>query len=280
MDAVRGLAEADMAPVFGLAVVRLPAVLDLAVVVDLAAADFGLAVVRDRLVLALAVLAEAGRRADVLDRRAVPDRRAVLDRLVVLDRLAAGRAGVAGLAVDIALAAVVRALAAVVMALVALFIDCIAVDIVLADVLALVAAWVILDAAEVTLVAADETVRAAVAGVWELRDELRRAAELRADVRAAVLRVLRRAVLLELRVLVLRAGFAVRLAVDLLPLVLRVDFAAVLRAADRVFDLVLGRPAELLTALVLIDRVLREAAGLRWAVARDVVSTGTAFPPS
>jgi hypothetical protein len=78
---------------------------------------------------------------------------------------------------------------------------------------------------------------------------------------------------------VLRAGFAVRLAVALVPLVLRVDFAAVLRAAGRVLDLVLGRPAELLTALVLVDLVLREAAGLRRAVARDVVCTGTAFPP-
>jgi len=96
-----------------------------------------------------------------------------------------------------------------------------------------------------------------------------------------VLRVLRRAVLRALRVLVLRAGLAVRLAGELLPLVLRVDFAAVLRAADRVLpDLVLGRLAERLTALVLVDRVLREAAGLRRAVARDVVCTGTAFPPS
>jgi hypothetical protein len=282
LGAVRGLAEvvrAFMAPLFGLAVVRLRAVLDLAVVLALAAPDFGLAAVRDRLVLALAVLALAGRRADVVDRLAVPGRLAVLDRFVVLDRLAAGRAGVAGLADDIALAAVVRALAAVVMALVAVFIDCIAVDIVLADELARVAAWVILDAAELTLVAAEETVRAAVAGVaWELRAVLRRAAELRTDDRAAVVRVLRRGVLRELRVLVLRAGFAVRLAVALVPLV-RVDFAAVVRAADRVLDLVLGRPAELL-ALVLIDRVLREAAGLRRAVARDVVCTGTAFPPS
>jgi hypothetical protein len=292
LDAVRGLAEvarAVTAPPFGLAEVRRLAVLDLAVLdlagagfmvpalvvlaLDRAAADFGLAVVR-----ALAVPADlAGRRADA--RLGL----AVLDRFAVAR---AGRAGVAGLATDSVFAAVVRALAAVVMALVALFIDCIAVDIVLADEVARVAAVVILDAAELTLVAALETVRAAVAGVgWEPRDELRRAVGLM-DRRAAVLRVLRRAVPLVLRAVVLRAVLVALLPVlRLVPPVLRVDFAAVLRAAGwtpvtRVLALVLGRPAERLTALVLIDRVLREAAGLRRAVARDVVCTGTDFPPS
>jgi hypothetical protein len=286
LDAVRGLAEvarALTAPPFGLAEPDL-AVLALAgadfvvlalvvLALDRAAADLGLAVVRP-----LAVPAGlAGRREDA--RLGL----AVLDRFAVAR---AGRAGVAGLATDSVFAAVVRALAAVVMALVALFIDCIAVDIVLADEVARVAAVVILDAAELTLVAAVETVRAAVAGVgWEPRDELRRVVEL-VDRRAAVLRVLRRAVPLVLRAVVPRAVPVALLPVlRLVPPVLRVDFAAVLRAADwtpvtRVLALVLGRPAERLTALVLIDRVLREPAGLRRAVARDVVCTGTDFPPS
>ena len=170
----------------------------------------------------------------------------------------AGSAGAAGLATDSVFAAVVSALAAVVMAFVAVFMDCIAVDIVLADEVALVAAAVILVAAEVTLVAADETVLAAIAGVG------------RELVRPPV-------------ALVPRVLFAVPAAER--AVVLRVDRAAVplmddLAPVARAVALELGRPAERLAALVLTDRVLSELAGLRRAVARVVVCTGTDFPPS
>jgi hypothetical protein len=183
----------------------------------------------------------------------------------VLVRRAAGRAGAAaGLAVDMVLAAEVRALAAAVMALVALFMACIAVDMVLADVLALVAAAVILVAAEVTLVAAEETVRAAVAGVVA---ELERRVVL---VRRAVVPV-ERAELVRvelLRVAVLRAEEERPAA-----LVLRAD------VRDRLAPVAV-RPAERREALLLADRVLPELAGVRRAVARVVVCTGTDFPPS
>jgi hypothetical protein len=189
----------------------------------------------------------------------------------VLVRRAAGRAGAAaGLAVDMVLAAEVRALAAAVMALVALFMACIAVDMVLADVLALVAAAVILVAAEVTLVAAEETVRAAVAGV---------VAELE-----------RRAVLAERVVLVRRAVVPVERAEPVRDELLRAEVlraeedrpaALVLRAdvRDRLAPVAV-RPAERREALLLADRVLPELAGVRRAVARVVVCTGTDFPPS
>ena len=62
------------------------------------------------------------------------------------------------------------------------------------------------------------------------------------------------------------------------------DFVAVPRAdvlVPRCLAVaVLGRPAERREALVLADRVLPEFAGLRRAVARVVVCTGTEFPPS
>lgn len=229
--------------------------------------------VPDRLVLPdlaplpdLAVLAEPERRDRDLDR--------VDEDRVDEDRDDAGR-DAAGRATDIVFAAAVSALAAVVMALVALFMACIAVDIVLADVLALVAAAVILVAAELTLVAADETVRAAVAGVGlEL---------------AEVLRVLRAALLAGLRAVVVRRALVpVRRAVllrDVLAEVLRVDPAELPRVVDvapvaRAVALVLGRPAERLEALVLIDRVRLERAGVRRAVALAVVCTGTDSPPS
>jgi hypothetical protein len=48
----------------------------------------------------------------------------------------------------------------------------------------------------------------------------------------------------------------------------------------RAVALVLGRPAERLEALVLIDFVRVVRAGERRAVARVVVCTGTDFPPS
>jgi hypothetical protein len=216
--------------------------------------------------------------------RLVPDR-LVPGRRAEDERLAAGRAGAAGLAVDMVLAAEVSALAAVVMALVALFMACIAVDMVLADVLALVAAWVILVAAEVTLVAADETVRAALAGVAvELRLVERvvlRAAlpVLREPVlREPVLRdVVPRDAVLVLREPVLRDA-ALRLAV-LRAVRLDADLAAVPRADVLVAAVAAGR-AELREALVLADRVLPEFAGLRWAAARVVVCTDTEFPPS
>jgi len=170
----------------------------------------------------------------------------------------------------------------------------------------LVAAAVILVAAEVTLVAADETVLAAVADVGlELADEVRvlRTAPARAGLRPVVLRaVVLRAVVLRpvvLRPVVLRPVVlrAVRPPAALMPrvlfavpavecaVVLRVDDAAVPRVDElapvaRAVALVLGRPAERLTALVLTDRVLLELAGLRRAVARVVVCTGTDFPPS
>jgi hypothetical protein len=165
--------------------------------------------------------------------------------------------------------------------LVAVFIACIAVDIVLADEVARVAAAVILVAAEVTLVAAEETVLAAVAGVAaEPAEELRvrravpRAGEpavVRADERVAVR-------LAELPVL------RVPLRLVVLRLVLRADLAVVPRAVDlapvaRAVAFALGRPAERCEALVLTDRVL-PLAGLRRAVARVVVCTGTEFPPS
>jgi hypothetical protein len=187
----------------------------------------------------------------------------------------AGRDAASGRATDIVFAAVVSALAAVVMALVALFMACIAVDIVLADVLARVAAWVILVAAELTLVAAVETVRAAVSVVG-------------LELAVARLMVLRAVPLAGLRaVVVRRAPVPVRRAVLLrvVPaVVLCVDPAAVPRVVDvppvaRAVALVLGRPAERLEALV-IDRVRVERVGLRRAVARVVVCTGTDFPPS
>lgn len=74
-----------------------------------------------------------------------------------------------GLALDIAFAATVSAFAAVDIDFVAVFMARMALDIVFAELLALVAARVILLAADVTFVAADDTVRAAVAGVAELR---------------------------------------------------------------------------------------------------------------
>ena len=301
-----------------LAVPALAEVLALPVLAELALAVLALAVlalaVLALAVLALAVLALAavlGFRAEI---RALPEvARADLDAgldddavrgLAEPARFAlddAGRAGAAGLATDSVFAAVVRALAAVVMAFVAVFMDCIAVDIVLADEVARVAAAVILVAAEVTLVAADETVLAAVADVGlELADEVRvlRTAPARAGLRPVVLRaVVLRAVVLRpvvLRPVVLRA---VRPPAALMPrvlfavpavecaVVLRVDDAAVPRVDElapvaRAVALVLGRPAERLTALVLTDRVLLELAGLRRAVARVVVCTGTDFPPS
>jgi hypothetical protein len=187
------------------------------------------------------------------------------------DRADAGRDDAAGLAADMVLAAVVSALAAVVMALVALFMASIAVDIVLADVLARVAAAVILVAAEVTLVAADDTVLAALAGVADAADELdervlRAAAPVRADERAVV--VARRAEVPVVRVPVLRAAVLVLV-------VLRADVLALAPLAA-----VLGRPAERCAALLLADRVFAELAGVRRAVARAVVCTGTEFPPS
>jgi hypothetical protein len=160
-------------------------------------------------------------------------------------------------------------------------------------------------AAEVTLVAADETVLAAVADVGlEPAAELRavrdrpavaRAVPVRAVLRAAVPLVLRLAVPLVLRAMVLRglvaavlpvlcAGLAPALRVERAA-VLRADRAVVVRTDDlapfaRAVAVVLGRPAERLPALVLTDRVLLELAGLRRAVARAVVCTGTEFPPS
>jgi hypothetical protein len=200
-------------------------------------------------------------------------------------RADAERAGIAaGLASDSVFAAVVSALAAVPMALVALFMAFMAVDIVLADEFARVAATVILVAAELTLVAADETfLTAAVAGM-ALAEVLRvvRAVPRRAEVRAAVAR---RAVVPVLRLVVprlvaLRAVVpcaAVPCAVVPCAVVLRVaDLAPFARAVAVLFD----RPAERLEALVLTDRVLPELAGLRRAVARVVVCTGTEFPPS
>ena len=230
-----------------------------------------LVLVRDREELA------GGRDDELRDADRLPLVRLVPDLRAVDVRLAAGRAGAAGLAVDMVLAAEVSALAAVVMALVALFIACMAVDMVLAEVLALVAAWVILVAAEVTLVAAEETVRAALAGVADELPE-RRVVE-RVVLRRAELPVPREAVVLRdavLRDVVLRDV--------LLPLAeLRAvrpddDFADAARA-DFLAPVAAGR-AERREALVLADRVLPEFAGLREAAVRVVVCTGTEFPPS
>jgi hypothetical protein len=174
-----------------------------------------------------------------------------------------------GLAVDMVLAAAVSAFAAVVMALVAVFIACMADDMVFADDVALVAAAVILVAADVTLVAADDTVRAAEAGVAELLTE-----ELRVDVRAAVVRVERGAVLRD-RDVVLRvdreAGFrAVDVEFEL------ADLAAVLRvvlgvALLMVRDVVFGRLAVPLDALRLTDLLRAVLAELRRLAARVMV---------
>jgi hypothetical protein len=291
-----GLAAVDLAFTVELVEVRLVAVLGLAeLVVDLVVVR--LAAVRGLLVLVaedrpdvdrLAVeRVDEGRRADdrLAEERVADDRRAVEVRLAVERRFAAGRraddVADAGLAVDIVLAAAVSAFAAAVMDLVAVFIACIADDIVLADDVALVAAAVILVAADVTLVAADDTVRAALAGVAELRLELRvdrveRDAVLRAGRdavrRAAVLRVDRAVVLRVDRADVLRvdrdAGFRVvdeavpaglaavlRRAVDLARLVALVDF---------------GRLA-VPDALRLTDLLRAVLAGLRRLAARVVV---------
>src|SRR6185437_8132001 len=201
-----------------------------------------LVLVRDREELA------GGRDDELRDADRLPLVRLVPDLRAVDVRLAAGRAGAAGLAVDMVLAAEVSALAAVVMALVALFIACMAVDMVLAEVLALVAAWV-------TLVAAEETVRAALAGVADELPE-RRVVE-RVVLRRAELPVPREAVVLRdavLRDVVLRDV--------LLPLAeLRAvrpddDFADAARA-DFLAPVAAGR-AERREALVLADRVLPE----------------------
>lgn len=298
LAAVRGLADPFLAPFFGpffmvlaLAVVALavplpafglvaaleplPALVAAAVaragvLVRADVADFDrvvrdlLAVVRDDLV--------AGFDADLA---VEPARRvlAELDRFVPPDAGLAVRADredavAAGLADCIDLAALVSALAAAVIDLVAVFIACIAVDIVLADDVALVAAAVILVAAEVTLVAAEETVLAAVAGVGdELAEERRvvRPAVPRAD-EPAVVRADERVAVRRVELPVLRAALRLVLrVVDLAPVARAVAFA-------------LGRPAERREALVLTDRAL--PAGLRRAVARVVVCTGTEFPPS
>jgi len=270
--------------VLDLAVLDLPALVAglAAVPVRAAAPERADVPVRDREVERLVLVRDreelAGGRDDELrDADRLPLVRLVPDLRAVDVRLAAGRAGAAGLAVDMVLAAEVSALAAVVMALVALFIACMAVDMVLAEVLALVAAWVILVAAEVTLVAAEETVRAALAGVADELPE-RRVVE-RVVLRRAELPVPREAVVLRdavLRDVVLRDV--------LLPLAeLRAvrpddDFADAARA-DFLAPVAAGR-AERREALVLADRVLPEFAGLREAAVRVVVCTGTEFPPS
>jgi hypothetical protein len=228
--------------------------------------------------------------ADLVDRDA-PERaevpradRVVAERLVPPDDARAGAAA-AGLAVDSDLAAEFSALAAAVIDLVAVFIACIAVDMVLADEVARVAAAVILVAAEVTLVAAEETVLAAVAGVVAEPDErvvVRRVVLAERVERPAVERVERVAVE---RPVLLRP-VAERAVVEL-PAVRRAPLpaeraveprAGVFAVRDEV--VVLGRPAERREALLLTDRALPELAGLRPAVARVVVCTGTDFPPS
>jgi hypothetical protein len=203
----------------------------------------------------------------VVEDRVADDRRAVEVRRVAGRR--ADEAAV-GFAVDMVFAAAVSAFAAAVMDLVAVFIACIADDIVLADVVALVAAAFILVAAEVTLVAADDTVRAAVAGVAELRAELR--VERDAVRRAAVLRVVRADVLLVDRADVLRvdrdAGF--REVDEAVP----AGLAAVLRRAvdlARVEALLAFGRLAVPDALRLTDLLRAVLAELRRVAARVVV---------
>jgi hypothetical protein len=258
-----GLAEV------ALAVDRLAAVPDVAVLVEreVERTVVRFAAIRGLLTLGLA---EADFGFAVEDRRAVDALRAVEARLTVV--------AATGLAVCMALAAVVRALAAVAMALVAVFIDRMADDIVLADVLALVAAAVILLAAVVTLVAAEDTFLAAVAGVAVLLAE-------------ALPRVVRDAVLL-----VERAGLRVEPAAVLRDrdVVLRLDRLAGLRVVDEAVPtflaavlrvllgfalaLVFGRLA-VPDALRLTDLLRAVLAELRRLAARVVVLTGTEFSP-
>jgi hypothetical protein len=217
-----------------LTVERLAAVLDLAAAVFGRVAVAGLATRADPAVLAVLAAGDlAAELAGLAVRLALA---AVVLALAVpaglaeeRDLVAADFVAAAGvtLAVDIVLAAAVSDFAAVVMAFVAVFIACMAVDIVLAEVVALVAAAVILVAADVTLVAADETVRAATAGDGP--------------------------VLLAV----------VRLALVTLVLVVALFF---------------GRLAVRLGALPLVDRV-RALAEVRRAAVRAVVRAGTDLPP-
>jgi hypothetical protein len=258
-----GLAAVDLA-VVRLAVVRLAVVRGLAVVRDLGVVLLDRAdvvLVRDDAVLGLAV--------EVLGLAAARD----LDADFGLAAARRTVVALAGLAVDMVLAAVVSAFAAVDIALVAVFMARIADDMVLAEVVALVAAAVILVAAVFTLVAAEDTLRAAVAGVCELLGEVLLAEELRVD-RDAVLRIDRAAVLRVERDAALRvdreAGF--RVVDEAIPagLAAVLRFALDLVALLVVLALVFGRLA-VPDALRLTDLLRAVLAELRRVAARVVV---------